>query len=391
MRLAHLALAATLLLAGCTNAPTMQPGAASPSPSVLQAPSVSLALTPASQAKDLPITTEIGTAVSDGKVESVELADAAGAKVPGKLREDLSSWVPDQPLKFATAYTATVTATGTDGKTVTESTAFTTMAKPGKRNGIGLYLFADKTYGVAMPVVVEFSNEVPESARASIQKRLFVTTTPPQPGVWHWSSSKQVVYRAKEYWQPGTKIEARIALEGHPMGNDRYGDADRRGVGNISADRIEMIVENSTKQMTVLKNGQALRTIPISLGKPKTPSSGGTLVIMDKLRKTIFDTTNEPGDVDRYRIEIEYAQRLTWSGEFLHAAPWSVKDQGVRNVSHGCVNMSMANAEWLFGITRVGDPVTINGTERKVASSNGFTAWSLPWDEYIKGSALPVN
>ncbi|WP_203910637.1 L,D-transpeptidase [Rhizocola hellebori] len=380
-----------LLLSACSAAPTMVPGVSpAPSSTASAAAPVALAVAPAKETDNLPISAEIGLTVSNGTVESVVVTDASGAAVAGKLREDSTSWVPDAPLKFATGYTATVTAKGSDGKSVTESTSFKTMAKPSKRNGIGLYLFADRTYGVAQPVVVEFSNPVPESARASVQSRLFVTTTPPQPGVWHWSSPKQVMYRAKDYWQPGTKIEARIALEGHPMGDGRYGDADRRGVGNISTEKIELIVDNATKEMNVLRNGESIKTLKVSLGKAATPSSSGTLVIMDKLTKTIFDTTNEPGDVDRYKVEIQYAQRLTWSGEFIHAAPWSVKDQGVRNVSHGCVNVSMADAQWLFNITRLGDPVTIKGTERKVVPGNGFTAWALPWDEYVKGSAIPV-
>ncbi len=380
-----------LLLGACSSSPTMVPGATQGPPSVAPTgPPVALAVAPAKDTANLPISSEVGLTVSNGAVESVALADATGQAVAGSLRADGSSWVPDVPLKYGTAYTATVIAKGADGRSVTETTTFTTMAKPGKRNGIGLYLFADRTYGVAQPVVVEFTNPVPESARASVQSRLFVTTTPPQPGVWHWSSSKQVMYRAKEYWQPGTKIEARIALEGHPMGDGRFGDADRKGVGNISTEKIELIVDNATKQMTVLKNGETIRTLKVSLGKAATPSSAGTLVIMDKLAKTIFDTTNEPGNVDRYRVEIEYAQRLTWSGEFIHSAPWSVKDQGERNVSHGCVNVSPADAKWLFELTRLGDPVTIKGTERKVVSGNGFTAWSLSWEDYVKGSAIPV-
>ncbi len=379
-----------LVLSACSAGPTMVPAPTpSAAPSVAAAP-VTLAVAPAKDTLNLPVSAEIGLTVSNGQVESVVLTDAAGAAVAGKLRDDSTSWVPDAALKFGTAYTATVTAKGSDGKSVTETTAFTTMAKPSKRNGVGLYLFADRTYGVAQPVVVEFSNPVPESARASVQSRLFVTTTPPQPGVWHWSSPKQVMYRAKEYWQPGTKIEARIALEGHPMGDGRYGDADKRGIGNISTEKIELIVDNGTKLMTVLRNGENIKTIKVSLGKAQTPSSSGTLVIMDKLTKTIFDTTNEPGNVDRYRVEIQYAQRLTWSGEFIHAAPWSVDAQGERNVSHGCVNVSMADAQWLYGITRLGDPVTIQGTERKVAPGNGFTAWAVPWEDYVKGSAIPV-
>ena len=42
--------------------------------------------------------------------------------------------------------------------------------------------------------------------------------------------------------------------------------------------------------------------------------------------------------------------RLTYSGEFLHAAPWSVGSQGYANVSHGCTGMSTANAQWLYDL-----------------------------------------
>jgi lipoprotein-anchoring transpeptidase ErfK/SrfK len=381
MRLVPLALA--LLMAGCTATPTMHPGR--PAPSVSAGPPATLEITPAADSKNLPVSTEIGTKVANGAVQTVVLADASGKALPGQLRDDLSSWVPDQPLKYATSYTATVTVLGGDGKTVTAATAFTTMGKPSKRTGVGLYLFADKEYGVAMPVVVEFSQPVPESARASVQSRLFVSTTPPQPGVWHWSSGKQVMYRARDYWEPGTKIEARVGLEGHPMGDGRYGDTDLRGVGNISRDKIELIVENSAKQMTVLKNGEVLRTLPVSLGKAATPSSSGTLAIMDKKLKTVFDTRGEPG-VDQYVVEIEYAQRLTWSGQFIHSAPWSVGNQGHVNVSHGCVNVSPDNAKWLFELTRVGDPVVIRGTESKVAPGDGFTAFSWTWEEWTQGA-----
>ncbi|HEY8533708.1 MAG TPA: L,D-transpeptidase, partial [Micromonospora sp.] len=82
---------------------------------------------------------------------------------------------------------------------------------------------------------------------------------------------------------------------------------------------------------------------------------------------------------------------LTWGGEFIHSAPWSVADQGVRNVSHGCVNLSPDNARWLFNQTKIGDPVTVKGTEVKLKHGNGWTDWNLSWEEYVKGSALPYQ
>jgi lipoprotein-anchoring transpeptidase ErfK/SrfK len=264
------------------------------------------------------------------------------------------------------------------------------MSKPSKEVGTGLYLFDDKTYGVAMPVVVEFHPGIAAKDRASVQKRLFVSTDPPQPGTWYWvSNGSQAYYRAPEYWKSGTKMTVRIGVGGHPMGSGRYGDMDRKATVKIGS-RFEMKVDNKTKQMTVFKDEKLVKTIPVSLGKKSTPSSSGTMVVMEKLESTTFDTRDDPDPANRYVTEIDFAQRLTWGGEFIHAAPWSENVQGRSNVSHGCVNVSTANAKWLFNETKVGDPITIAGTERKITPGNGWTAWSLSWKEFVKGSALPV-
>jgi lipoprotein-anchoring transpeptidase ErfK/SrfK len=176
-------------------------------------------------------------------------------------------------------------------------------------------------------------------------------------------------------------------LGGAPTGDGHYGDQDRSASIRI-ASKVVLDVDNRTKQMTVYANDKVLRRIPVSLGKPSTPSSSGRLVVMSKEYSTVFDTTREgPGG---YRVTVNYAMRLTWGGEFIHAAPWSVGDQGHRNVSHGCVNMSWGNAEWLFGVAHVGDPVIVRDTEVHVTNGNGWTAWDLPWDSYVRGSALPV-
>src|SRR5690606_11290900 len=147
----------------------------------------------------------------------VSLVAADGQRVTGRMRADGTSWVPDRPLRPGTRYQATVTATGADGQTATAATSFTTMAAPTQRTATGLYLVDGEEYGVAMPVVVEFVQPVPESARASVQRRMFVHSDPPQPGVWHWHpSGRAAYYRPPEYWKPGTKLDVRIALDGHP-------------------------------------------------------------------------------------------------------------------------------------------------------------------------------
>ncbi|MBX7268668.1 L,D-transpeptidase family protein [Micromonospora sp. Llam7] len=395
-----LGLMASLALSGCGEerpVPEFVPGATSGAtgtatpvaPATASGPP--LALSPADGAKNRPVSVEIAAELpGGGEVSRVTLKTKDGKKVEGKLRTDGSSWVPSAPLKWSTRYIATVTASRPDGSVSEGTSTFTTMAKPGSMITSGLYLFDDRTYGVAMPVVAEFHPGIPEKDRAAVQKRMFVQTDPPQPGAWHWvGNGTQAYYRAPEYWKPGTRLSVRIALAGVPLSNGRYGNVDRNATAKIGS-AFEMKVTNSDKQMRVYENGQLVRTVPVSLGKKKTPSSSGTLVVMEKKESTVFDTMDDPDPENRYVTDIDFAQRLTWGGEYIHAAPWSENVQGRQNVSHGCVNVSMANARWLFQRTKIGDPITVTGTERKLAPGNGWTAWNLSWSDFVKGSALPV-
>lgn len=267
-----------------------QPGSTEP---------LTLAITPAVGAKKQPISTEIGTKVTGGTVTDVSLTDAGGGKVSGTLREDGSSWVPASPLKYGKTYKVSVTATGPGGQTETKTTSFSTMSKPGSVIGSGLYLFDDRTYGVAMPVVVEFSPGIPKKDRAAVQKRMFVKTDPPQPGAWHWvANGTQAYYRAPQYWQPNTTITVRIGLAGVPLSNGRYGNTDRGATAKIGS-RFEMKVDNATKKMSVYENDKLIKTMPVSLGKKSTPSSSGTMVVMEKKEATVFDTRDDPNPANR--------------------------------------------------------------------------------------------
>jgi lipoprotein-anchoring transpeptidase ErfK/SrfK len=391
-----MAVVAPLALGGCDS---KKSSAAAPGPApsdraenATVAPSaapVSLSITPSAGKKDVPVSAEIGLKVTNGKVSSVTVKGADGKAVPGALRDDGSSWVPGSPLKTRSKYAVTVVATGAAGDAKTATTSFTTMGAPAHKTGTGLYLFDGHTYGVAMPVVVEFSPGIKKADRASVQKRLFVTSVPAQPGTWSWTANgTQAYYRAPKFWQPGTKLTVRAAVGGLPTGSGRYGDRDRSASAKIGRD-LEMKVDNASKQMTVSEGSRVLRTIPVSLGRPSKPSVSGTMVVMDKLASTVFDTTDTDGAAG-YRTQIEFAQRLTWSGQYIHSAPWSTGAQGHTNVSHGCVNVSPSNAKWLFDKTLIGDPVVVKGTSDKLAYGDGWTPWNVSWADFVKGSALPV-
>jgi hypothetical protein len=296
MRRFLLVAVATLALSACT--PGRSPEAAAPAPEA-PPPPLTLAVTPATGTAGLPVSTELGVTVGHGHLTGVSLVDASGAAIAGMLRDPLpagggaTTWIPIVPLAYGAAYTATVTAEGDKGQQQTQTTTFTTMGQPGRLTGTGLYLFDGETVGVAMPVVIEFDREVADEARADVQKRLFVETNPPQPGVWHWASGRQVWYRAPNYWQPGTTIAVRAALQGVPMGGGSYGDTDRTATA-VVGNKVFMDVDNATKLMKVFIDDQLARTIPVSLGKPSTPSSSGAMVLMTKEPTRTFDTRASP-------------------------------------------------------------------------------------------------
>jgi lipoprotein-anchoring transpeptidase ErfK/SrfK len=145
--------------------------------------------------------------------------------------------------------------------------------------------------------------------------------------------------------------------------------------------------------MTVKRNGKVINTIPVTTGKPGFSTRNGIKVVLAKeyfvrMRGTTVGIAE--GSADSYDLPVYYATRVTWSGEYVHAAPWSVGSQGSANVSHGCTGMSTANAAWFFKTVREGDIVTVfnSGGAEMDPFGNGFGDWNLPWDTWRKGSAL---
>ncbi|MFG3581746.1 L,D-transpeptidase [Micromonospora chersina] len=383
-------LAAAMALTGCTGSgsgdkPSSWQGGGE------KGPKASATITePAADAKDVPASTAVTFTTKEAEEAMVELKDSAGKVVEGQLAKDGKSWLPDGALAYGETYTATVTATGDDGKPATAISTFTTMAKPGKQIRVTSFLGDNQVVGVGMPLIVKFGRAIPEDYRDDLQRRMTVTAKPAQEGIWHWVSPTEVHYRPKEFWKANSTVTYKVLAGGLPLGDGWYGRSDLTVDIKIGPSFV-MTVENRTKKMTVTRDGKVIKTILVSLGKKTTPSSSGTMVVIEKLRHTVFDTLEELGPEEGYRTEIDYAQRLTWGGEFIHAAPWSEGVQGRTNVSHGCVNVSMKDGNWLFANTRMGDPITVKGTERKLQNGNGWTDWNMSWDEYVKGSALPYE
>lgn len=394
-RLAAVALIAgtVLLSSGCGHGdkPSWEGGSSAAGGSASPSPSPTLStvavVSPAADATGVVAITDVKYTSEDPENTTVTVTDPKGAEVEGTLDKDDKVWHPESALAYGTKYTVTVNGTEAEGKGGTTTSSFTTMAKPSKVIRVTSFLGDGNTVGVGMPVILKFSRSIPEKYRDDVERRMTVTATPAQQGIWHWISSTEVHYRPKVYWKAYSKVFYKVQLAGVPLGDGYYGKSDLTVDFKIGRSFV-LNVTNSNKRMTVKQDGKLIKTIPVSLGKPSTPSWSGTMLIIDKQRHTVFDTTDELGPEEGYKTPIDFAQRITWSGSFIHAAPWSEGKQGKVNVSHGCVNVSEAMGEWLFGKTMIGDPVTVSGTEVKLKNGNGWTDWNMSWDQYKKGSYL---
>ncbi|MBD2892608.1 L,D-transpeptidase 2 [Actinomadura sp. RB99] len=146
--------------------------------------------------------------------------------------------------------------------------------------------------------------------------------------------------------------------------------------------------------MTVRRSGKVVRWFPMSAGKAterRFTTTNGVHVISEKVSPVIFDSATvgiPKGDPNYYKIKGYYADRISDSGEYVHSAPWSVADQGKWNVSHGCINVSPANAKWYYNLTKLGDIVVVAGANRRLEPDNGYGFFQMSWWQWTAGSAL---
>jgi len=339
---------------------------------------------------DVPVSTELKVFAKNGRLSTVTVTGSGTVGVlDGAIAGDGSKWKADDLLEPGTTYTVQASVRGDDGDMATKKQQFTTQALSlSQQTYPSVAPLPGETVGVGMPVVVSF--DVPVTDKANIEKHLHVTTSPQQPGTWHWISDTEVHYRPKTYWQAGTQVDVDVDINGVDAGSGIYGQEDRDVAFQVGDAHIYK-VDAKTDQMKVFSNGQLLRTIPITTGQqPQYTTRSGVKVIIEKfdLKDMNSETVGITG-ADAYNIKgVQWAMRVTYSGEFVHAAPWSVASQGHDNVSHGCTGMSTDNADWLFHMSVRGDVVDYTGTDRQMEPTNGYGDWNIPWHEYKQGSAL---
>ncbi|MBA2811864.1 L,D-transpeptidase family protein [Streptomyces sp. KM273126] len=329
------------------------------------------------------------TADDDGRITDVTAVDATGRYVAGELSADGRRWHSTSPLAANAHYTVRVS-TEDDDSAVGRKVLSLNTGKPATTKRLNV-TFGPKTgtYGVGQPVTAELSAPVKDSAsRAVVERALKVDSTPSVEGTWYWVDDTKLHFRPKEYWPSNATIQVHSNLDGIKVG-DRLWGGSAKPLKLTTGDSIVAVTDSATHQMTVYRNGAAIKQIPITTGKPGWDTRNGVKVILAK-EGTVRMTSASIGAAEFYDLTVHNSVRVTKSGEYVHAAPWSTGSQGYANVSHGCTGMSSANAQWFYDTVREGDLVQVvnsNG-EMMAPFGNGFGDWNLPWDKWREGSAL---
>ncbi|AXX28382.1 putative conserved lipoprotein [Actinosynnema pretiosum subsp. pretiosum] len=345
---------------------------------------VSLSLGPANQTADVAPGLPVVATATDGRITEAVLTNAEGKTVAGQLSADGAQWVNTEALGYQKQYTLSVTGQGSDGKPVTQTSSFTTV-KPRTQTFLSVNPMDGTTVGIGQPLAFYFDEPIADKAAA--EAMISITTEPKVDGAFYWFKDDEVHWRPQNYWAAGTKVTIDAKVYGKHLGNGVYGEKDRR-IQTTIGDAVVHEADGQTHQVVTKINGQVARTMPTSMGNAANTTPVGTYVLTEKHDHMVMDsrTYGLALDAGGYVTPVDWATRMSNSGIFFHSAPWSIGDQGVRNVSHGCLNLSPENAKWVFDLSKPGDIVIVtNSGGPRLESWDGFGDWQVPWEEWVKG------
>jgi lipoprotein-anchoring transpeptidase ErfK/SrfK len=219
--------------------------------------------------------------------------------------------------------------------------------------------------GAAKPIYINFARPIAD--RAMAEQAIHISSVPPVPGRFYWTSDTQVRWRPQDFWPAGTVVNI---------------DASGTKSSFTVPEQLVATIDDATHQMTVMRNGKLEKTIPVSMGMSAgghtTPN--GTYYVLEKFPHIVMDSSTygvPANSANGYKVDVDLAVRIDNSGNFVHSAPWSVADQGKRNVSHGCINISPENAKWFYDNFGSGDPIVIKNSKGIYNQPDGASDWQM--------------
>ncbi|MBV9810543.1 MAG: L,D-transpeptidase family protein [Solirubrobacterales bacterium] len=345
------------------------------------AAAVRLSITPSSGSTDPAPNRGITVTAAGGRISRV-IVRTAGDPVTGTLNVAGTVWHSTWALDVSQHYAVVATAVAVSGKPVTQTSSFRTVS-PRQTFRAQIIEGSRQTYGVGTPIILFFSRPIVD--KAAVERSLEVSASKPVMGAWYWDGSCRLApmclyFRTRGYWPTHTRVSFTGHLNGVEVAPGVYGHHTLTQTFTIGSS-LSVVANTAGHYMNVYRGGRLFAHWPISSGRPGDDTPNGTYLTIEK--ENPVDMIG-PG----YNIEVPWSVRFTFSGDYLHDAYWSVGEQGFTNVSHGCVNMSPADAEIYYKMAVPGDPVKIIGSPRAGTWDNGWTVWFLPWKQWLRGSAL---
>ncbi|WP_340558518.1 L,D-transpeptidase [Streptomyces sp. GSL17-111] len=357
-----------------------------------------ISITPENGTENAGINNDAEVTVKGGTLTEVTMtATAGGGAVEGELSADKTSWKPSGQLDRATEYRVEAKAEDADGRPTTENATFTTVSPD--NSFIGYFTPEDgDTVGVGMPVSINFDK--PIANRAEVQSAIEVNSTGGQEVVGHWFGDQRLDFRPRDYWKPGTEIDVKLSLDGVEGSNGVTGVQDKSFSFTIGRSQVSTVdVEKHT--MTVVRDGEEVKTVPISAGSKETPTYNGQMVISEMFEETRMNGatvgfTDDDGEGEYDIPDVPHAMRLSTSGTFIHGNYWGAPF-GEGNTSHGCVGLQdvkgaddpTTDGSWFYENSMIGDVVVVkNSPDKEIQPDNGLNGWNMSWSEWVAGSAV---
>ena len=346
------------------------------------AESAGVLVQPPDGATNVALDTIVSVTATTGRLNSVSVTAPDGSAVAGTLDPGGTAWRSTGTLALKTAYTVTVDAKMRNGHTAQEVSHFQSLV-PTATLSATITPATGLTVGVAQPIVLHFNHTV--TNKDALVAQLHVTESTPVAGGWHWFSSRELHFRPQAYWPSGEKVSITANLNAFDAGGGVWGDQTTTSNFAVGDAHISTVNVDS-HVMTVTNNGQVVATYPISAGRTKYPTMNGVHIDLYRqqdvhmVSSSVGIPVNSP---DGYDEHVYWDVNISDGGEFVHAAPWSTGAQGNSNVSHGCVNLSVANATAFYNFSRVGDVIQVVGSPRPPdLGDHGTMDWNLPWSQW---------
>jgi lipoprotein-anchoring transpeptidase ErfK/SrfK len=361
-----------LFVAACGHSAAL-PASPSPSPTT---PTAHISIKPGGGSRSAKPQKGITVRVRGGTLVTVNVK-TAGDAVRGTLNSSATSWHSQWALNTDMQYTVKATAVDASGRTVVKTSTFRTL-KPKATFSAQIFQGQGLTYGVGMPVILQFSKPITD--RKAVEQSLHLWASRRVDGAWYWDNSSTIYFRPRVYWPQHTKVRFVGHLDGVEGAAGVYGDHTLRQ-DFVIGESLIAVASTTAHHVRIYKDRRLWATWPISTGRPGKDTPNGTYLTIEKENPAHMVGPD-------YDIQVPWSVRFTWSGDYMHDASWSVGQQGYVNVSHGCVNLSPEHAQTYYELAVPGDPVTVTGSPKAGKWDDGWTVWFLSWSELLHGSAL---